>query len=178
MKNIFSPFEIIKASFILLPVIFFAVLINHHIVITPHLSYAYRPGQKPKIIVPERLPSIVRTADPDVGWKITSETFPFSVRFPRVLASIRIQTKLRNINQPLITFTAKGKEAAGDMQTIVHSTVLQNLDWKKVSDGQRTLWMRAQRTIVQEHNNHSRSPSHRPKRNTSKPAYLKDYEYP
>lgn len=143
----FSSTFLFKTAIVSGVAIFATFLLNHHIFFTPELSYAYRPGQTPKIVVPDNPSTVVQTADKSARWRLTSDAFPFNVTFPRLVPSVHITAKLRNINQPLVMFLAKGNEKVGDMQTVVHADVLEKLDWGKVSADGLTLWMRDQRII-------------------------------
>ncbi len=148
MKNLrqiyyFASWTLALKSFLLLvPLIAFFTLLNNHLLLTPTISYAYHPGKVARVISPDDPATILRTANPALRWKLTTDTLPFQVTVPRAVEGIRVRGQLQRGTQPAVWLKAEGTKDA-DMYSLVSSAFLDSLDWAHVTDGKTTLWMRA-----------------------------------
>ena len=134
----------VKVIMVIVPLALLADLINQSIFITPTLSYMYRPGRATRAVSPTAPTTLIRTADAKLRWRVTTDNFPFKVIIPRLIEAVRVRVRLQPGTQSYIALNAKAK-TDGDYSTIVSSAALDNLDWKHVSDGTMTLWMRDKR---------------------------------
>lgn len=138
----------LKVLLVLVPTLAFFGLLNNHLLLTPTASYTYNPGQAARVISPKEPATILQTANPALRWKLTTDTLPFQVSVPRAVEGVRIRGKLQPGTQPVVWLKAEGAKDA-DMFSLVSSTFLDSLDWKHVSDGTMTLWMRDKRTTTE-----------------------------
>ncbi|MEK7537373.1 MAG: hypothetical protein AAB619_00160, partial [Patescibacteria group bacterium] len=136
--------RVAKVVMVIVPLALLADLINQSIFITPTLSYMYRPGRATRAVSPTAPTTLIRTADAKLRWRVTTDNFPFKVIIPRLIEAVRVRVRLQPGTQSYIALNAKAK-TDGDYSTIVSSAALDNLDWKHVSDGTMTLWMRDKR---------------------------------
>ncbi len=133
---------------ILIPVAGFFSLLNNHLIFTPTLTYTYHPGRSARVISPDEPATILRTADPKLRWRLTTDTLPFRVTVPRAIEGIRLHGELQPGSQPTVWLRAAGASGS-DIITLISSSFLDTLDWKKVGDGTMTLWMRDKREITE-----------------------------
>ncbi|GEM_PF-2083562 len=138
----------LKIILILVPVVGFFVLLNHHLLISPTLTYSYRPGHTIRVISPTSLATLIQSADPILHWRLTTDTFPFQVTVPRAIEKIRVHGELQPGSQTLVYLSAAGAKGT-QLRTLVSSTFLDTLAWKYVTDGTATLWMRDKRMTTE-----------------------------
>ncbi len=129
---------------ILLAVPFFVLLnlLNNHFFFTPSLRYSYRPGQKGNVIYLPTAASVIQTADKNLRWRLTTNSLPFTVTIPRLIDAIHLRLRLSPGTQPYVALVANGYKGS-ELSIIASSAVLDALDWKHVTTGNVTLWMRA-----------------------------------
>lgn len=138
----------LKTVLILIPVLGFFVLLNHHLLITPTLTYLYRPGHTVRVISPTAPTSLIQSADPALRWRIATDTFPFQVTVPRAIDRIRVRGEFQPGSQSVMYLSATGANGS-QLRTLVSSTFLDTLAWKHVTDGTTTLWMRDKRMTTE-----------------------------
>lgn len=132
-----------KGVIILVPVTALFLLLNHHLLVSTRVSYRYLPGKVARVISPKEPTTIIETADPAMRWRLTTDSLPFQVTVPRAVEKIRIRGRLAPGSQSVVWLKADGAKDA-DMQTLVSSSFLDALPWKRVTDGVMSLWMRDQ----------------------------------
>ncbi len=133
--------RIIKIVVVLAPVLIGFMILNHRYVLTPSLTYTYKPGGRVGVIGPEQPESLLQTADTQLKWKLSTETLPMHVRIPRILETVDVRLRLDPGTQPYASFTAKGKNGI-DQTSILYAEGLENLDWKAIQENGLTLWQR------------------------------------
>jgi hypothetical protein len=131
----------------LFPIFFAASIMNHNTLLTPSLTYVFRPGMYITAIQPTDLTHIVRTADQHIPWKLATNIFRFSIRIPRIIPSVRVQVDLQNESQQSLSFSAIGI-GARKLTTIIYSNMMNNLEWPRSSDGTFSIWQKPSRTTV------------------------------
>lgn len=133
--------RIIKWFLAAIPIFFFLALFNNNFFLTKTLHYSYSPGQRTHIITPVKLAALIKTADRALPWRLDADSFPFRVTIPRLIEEVRVRVRLVAGTQGDIAFVAHGKKGA-DLTTIISSALLNTLEWKNITDGDLTLWMR------------------------------------
>lgn len=138
----------LKSLLVLVSLFAFFSLLNNHLLLTPSLTYPYHPGATARVISPDEPATILRTADPNLRWKLTTDTLPFQVTVPRAIERIRVRGELQPGSQPVVWLRAAGAQDV-DMTTLVSSSFLDTLEWPHVTDGTMTLWMRDKRVTTE-----------------------------
>lgn len=146
-KYIPGPVTISKAILLLLPFVILMTLLNFHLLLSSALTYTYHPGSHVQSIRPINPATLIRTADPNLRWRIPSDSFPFSVTIPRLIQGVTVRARLQPGTVQYVTFDAATK-GGGVFSTIVSSTFLDTLKWTSITDGMTTLWMRDRRQIT------------------------------
>ncbi len=134
----------LRIVFMVLPVLVFGWLANENLVLTPNLSYSYHPGQHIHIVGPATPTALLKTADPKLRWRISVDNFLFHVTIPRLIEAVRLRVRLDPGTQSNVALTAGGVKGL-NISTIISNAALDTLDWKHVSAGHVTLWMRDKR---------------------------------
>jgi len=140
-KKNFSWVALIKVAIIAVPVYLVLSLLNHHFFLTSKLQYSYRPGHGTQVVAPKTLAQLLKTADPQLPWRIGVDNFLFTVTIPRLIESVRVHVRLDPGTQPFVALETSGPKAAATSK-IISAVALDTLNWRHVSDGQITLWMR------------------------------------
>lgn len=142
----YRPLTIFKLLIAALPVGLFLWLLDNHLALTPRLSYKYAPDRAPRIVKPVVASTLLRTADKDIRWRLSTDSFLFTVRIPRLIQALRVQVNLVPGNQQAVFLapTAKPNRPVGAL--LADSNFLNTLGWRTVSGDGLTLWQREKRT--------------------------------
>lgn len=146
--------RLVKVVVVMFPILALALIINGHLLLTPTVSYTYRPGQHIHVVGPANPADLLKTQLPAV-WKISKDSFPIKITIPRLIEAVRVRIRLDPGTQPYVTFAPSVKKGISP-SSIIHAELLDSLDWQHVSNGRLTLWMRG---------NH---PNQKPKNSRSK----------
>lgn len=138
-RPILLPF--VKAALLLVPIVCLAILINDNVLFSSTTMYSYRPGHRIGPIGPQTPSQLIRTADAALRWRIGVDRFPINIKIPRLIDGVRVRLRLDSVTQPYVTFTSSSKRGS-EQTTIVNAAVLNDLDWKHVTEDGVTLWMR------------------------------------
>lgn len=136
----------IKIIILIFPLAAGWTLLNDHFFLTSTIASTYHPGDAAHIIRPADPGTLVRSSDPTMRWRLTTDTFPFSVLTPFAAETVRVRTTVTVGSQEFVALTASGNDHLGDLTSIGYSSVLNNLVWNHVSDGGLTLWQRSNET--------------------------------
>ncbi len=138
-----SHVQKIKVCISLVPVIYFFVLLNSNFLFLPTSSSHYRPGHPGGQISVENASLLVRTADPQVRWRILTDTLSWATSVPYRIDQMMTRVELENVSQPTIWLRAKGLSAFGDLQRLIFSSSLNTLTWPRSTSGSLTFWQRS-----------------------------------
>lgn len=130
-----------KVVLVSIPVMMFMSLLNNNLFITKFLQYTYHPGHIGRAVAPTTPSELLKTADPKLPWRITVDNFRFNVTIPRLIEKVRVRVRLDSGSQPYVALNVAGAKGA-DTSTIIRAQALDTLNWKHVSSGKLTLWMR------------------------------------
>lgn len=125
-----------------MPIFLLIWILNQNFVLTPHLAFIYKPDKTSSRITPEKKVRTVYTADKQLPWLITSDSYPFTVTIPRLVHSISVKVKLNAGNQPTVYFTWPAKSDLVNSKILVNSSILNTLDWPHFDLNGLTLWQR------------------------------------
>lgn len=132
---------LLKVVMVLAPIGLMFSLLNDHFFITPTLNYRYLPGHRAHVITPKTPAQLLKSADPNLRWRVSVDNFLFSVTIPRLIEAVRVRVRLHPGTQQYVTLDSVGKKGV-NTSTIISASVLNKLEWKHVSDKNFTLWMR------------------------------------
>ncbi|MBI2984455.1 MAG: hypothetical protein HYY50_02425 [Candidatus Kerfeldbacteria bacterium] len=136
----------IKILIVLAPVVLLAWLVNQRFVLTPTVTFSYRPGTKPGAVQPET-GKIIRSYRS--AWRVDDDVVKVKVRIPRVVESVRFKATLLNRNQPVIRLVAAGLPEFGDQVRLIRHRTLDELDWPRLQNDHLNLWQRPSRLVTQ-----------------------------
>ncbi len=143
---IYRPLTIIKLIVAAVPIGLLLWLLDNHLALTPRLTYRYAPDQTRQIVKPVVASTILRTADKDIRWRLSTNSFLFTVRIPRLIQALRVQVSLAPGNQRAVFLAPMAKPNRPVGALLADSEVLNTLHWRAVTGNGLTLWQREKRS--------------------------------
>lgn len=139
-----SAVLIIKIVLTLIPVFFVGLILNDNFLLLSRTTFRIGGSAMSSGIIQIDMDHLVRSANKDFSWRITSDILPIKIHIPRSIAAITVKGTVRSDgSQSDILFTAIGSKEKGNMTNRISSGLLNNLDWNRIEDRGLTLWQRS-----------------------------------
>jgi len=133
---------IVKGLLVAIPVVFVVWLINYRFMLLTDVTQVYRPGN-PRTDIAVRDRALIKTASTaPYDWIIDENAFAFRGTLPRATDAVRVRLDLAATKVPYLALTATGNSTNGEIKKIIHSSLLNALDWPTIRSDRLTLWQR------------------------------------